>query len=122
MIKSLRFSSLMAILFASTTLIAVQATQTDPFAGTWKLNLAKSKFNPGPAPTSQTVTIAPDGKTTVEEVTPDGKTSSWSFTPAGDTAVPIQGRENSTVISKRRLGGHMELRRREVESTGRAFE
>lgn len=102
MIKYVRISSLIAIAFASATLVAAQATQADPFAGTWKLNLAKSKFNPGPAPKSETVTIAPDGKTTVEGTAPDGATpSSWSFTPSGDAAVPIQGLDNSTVIAKR---------------------
>ena len=30
--------------------------QTNPFVGTWVLNVAKSKFTPGPAPKSQTVT------------------------------------------------------------------
>jgi formylglycine-generating enzyme required for sulfatase activity len=30
------------------------AAQTDPFVGTWVLNVAKSQFTPGPAPKSQT--------------------------------------------------------------------
>ena len=33
----------------------------DPQTGTWKLNVAKSKFSPGPPPKSQTVTIVPFG-------------------------------------------------------------
>ena len=36
--------------------------QTDPFAGTWKLNLAKSKYSPGPPPKSQTVTYDATGQ------------------------------------------------------------
>ena len=28
----------------------------DPFVGTWKLNLAKSKYSPGPPPKNLTVT------------------------------------------------------------------
>jgi hypothetical protein len=32
------------------------AAGADPIDGTWKLNVAKSKFNPGPAPQSQTRT------------------------------------------------------------------
>lgn len=31
-------------------------SQTNPRVGTWKLNLAKSKFDPGPAPKSETQT------------------------------------------------------------------
>ncbi len=34
--------------------VASAADATDPVVGTWKLNLAKSKFSPGPAPKSQT--------------------------------------------------------------------
>jgi hypothetical protein len=35
--------------------------QDNPFAGTWKLNLTKSKFEPGPAPKSLTRTIVAQG-------------------------------------------------------------
>ncbi len=37
-----------------------QAAQNDRFLGTWKLNVAKSKFSPGPAAKAETVTIAQD--------------------------------------------------------------
>ena len=33
----------------------------DPQTGAWKLNVAKSKFSPGPPPKSQTVTVEPYG-------------------------------------------------------------
>jgi hypothetical protein len=33
------------------------AAQTDPMIGDWKLNLAKSKYNPGPPPRSVTVNV-----------------------------------------------------------------
>lgn len=93
--------SAIAIVSACATRLAAQATEAGPFTGTWKLNIAKSKFNPGPAPKSQTVTIAPDGKISVEGIESDGKSTSWSFTPSGDTAVPVEGLENTTVIEKR---------------------
>lgn len=36
--------------------VAQQArTPSDPFLGTWVLNVAKSRYNPGPAPREQTV-------------------------------------------------------------------
>lgn len=92
--------SLLTVLFASAVVLAAQTNQNNPFTGTWKLNVAKSKFDPAPGPKSETVTIAPDGKVSVEEVTPDGQTVNWSFTPSGDTAVPIEGMENATVVSK----------------------
>jgi hypothetical protein len=34
----------------------------DPFVGTWKLNPAKSQFNPGPAPRSNTLTFEAVGQ------------------------------------------------------------
>jgi hypothetical protein len=80
-----------------------QAAPSNPFAGTWKLNAAKSKFNPGPALKSETVTIpAATGKVEVHEVTADGKEANWSYAsplPEG-TAVPIDGVEGATVAEK----------------------
>jgi hypothetical protein len=36
--------------------------QSDPMLGTWQLNVAKSKYSPGPAPKSNTVNIQADGQ------------------------------------------------------------
>src|SRR5689334_22555652 len=90
---------LAAALLASVVL-AAQADQNNPFTGTWKLNVAKSKISPGPAPKSETVMIAPDRRVSVETVDADGKTINWSYNPAENTAVPIEGMENSTVMEK----------------------
>jgi hypothetical protein len=92
-------TSVAAVLLVSAGVLAAQADQ-NPFVGTWKLNVAKSKFSPGPAPKSETVTIAPDKKVSVEAVDADDKAINWSYTPAEDTAVPIEGMENSTVLEK----------------------
>ncbi len=35
--------------------------QSNPFVGTWKLNMAASKFDPGPPPQSQSRTWNADG-------------------------------------------------------------
>jgi hypothetical protein len=51
----------------------------NPFVGTWKLNLAKSKFDPGPPVRSRTVTVEPAGdgvKWSIEQVDANGK--SWN--------------------------------------------
>ena len=37
-------------------------TQSNPWIGTWKLNLAKSAFSPGPPPRSQTATVEAFGQ------------------------------------------------------------
>ena len=65
---------------ASTSLIfllgtALAAWGADPVVGTWKLNIAKSKFDPGPPPRSQTRTYEalPGGmKVTLRTVTAGG--------------------------------------------------
>lgn len=67
----------LAALFGS----AVQA-QDSPFFGTWKLNTAKSKFQPGPGPKSLTRTIGKEGnavKYSFEGVSGDGTAFAYSF-------------------------------------------
>jgi hypothetical protein len=88
------------LLFALAIAVVVAAAD-DLFVGTWKLNLAKSKFSPGPPPKSLTVTIDPGGKVSVQEVTADGKELAWGYTTSGDTPATITGMENSTVVEKR---------------------
>jgi len=44
----------LAAVVAAVLPASLPAQNTDPINGTWKLNLAKSKFNPGPAPQSET--------------------------------------------------------------------
>ena len=52
---------LLAAAFATAT-PQVGLTQSSPLIGTWKLNLAKSKFSPGPPPKSQTLTFEGAGQ------------------------------------------------------------
>ena len=52
---------ILAMIVVSAGLWGQQGGQQDPQVGTWKLNVAKSKFNPGPPPQSQTVTTKPYG-------------------------------------------------------------
>ena len=42
--------------------VSSRAQAPDPFVGTWKLDVAKSTYKPGPAPKSLTVVIEPAGK------------------------------------------------------------
>lgn len=69
--------SVLAVLAAS----AVRA-QTNPLVGTWKLNVEKSKFDPGPGPKSLTRTVTAQGdgvKYAFEGVGADGKPLSYGF-------------------------------------------
>ena len=56
--------------------------QKDPSIGTWKLNLEKSKYSPGPPPKNTTVTIKPDGDrihVTVTGVSANGLATSSEY-------------------------------------------
>lgn len=66
-------------LVASEVLLA----QDNPFVGTWKLNVVKSKYNGTPAPKSETRTVVAqsDGETvTYEGIAADGSSIAYSFT------------------------------------------
>ena len=55
---------------------AVIASATEPVVGTWKLNVAKSTYRPGPAPKGETriYEAASEGiKVTVKTLEPDGR-------------------------------------------------
>src|SRR5260370_25423195 len=67
------------------------AAAEDTFVGTWKLNVAKSKFSPGPAPQSQTVTIGADNKVEVSGTDSEGQAVNWSYTA---TPGPQQSRSS----------------------------
>jgi len=73
--------------------------------GTWVLNLAKSKFDPGPPPKSQTRTMSVEGDmhtTVIETVTAAGeKVSSRSTLRLDGKDYPVQGnRDIDTVAFK----------------------
>jgi hypothetical protein len=69
--------------------------QSNPFDGTWKLNLEKSAFGSTPAPKSMTRTVTTAGGTTTykfEGIAADGKTLSYSFSTNYDgKPMPIMG-------------------------------
>jgi hypothetical protein len=73
-------AALLVVLTAGSVLLA----QNNPFVGTWKLDVASSKFNPGPAPQSQMRTWEASGKVTVDSVGATGKASSYGYTIKGD--------------------------------------
>src|SRR4030088_1039232 len=58
------------------TIATSTALAADPVVGTWKLNLTKSTFSPGPAPKSQTRSYAESAQgmtLTVKTIAADGK-------------------------------------------------
>jgi hypothetical protein len=71
---------MMAVIAAGGPVLA----QSNPFVGIWKLNLAESKFSPGPAPKSQVRTWAADGKVSAKGLSPAGKPSAYAYPVMGD--------------------------------------
>ena len=100
--------SLLSVLTVSLWLaFATETCAADLMLGTWKLNVAKSKYSPGPAPKSATVTYeaAGDGyKRTGESIAADGKKTSFEYTAKYDGKDhPIKGSENFDAIAVKRI-------------------
>jgi hypothetical protein len=77
-----RFVYLLAVLLASAFVDGSTMAQTSPFAGTWKLNVAKSKYEGTAAPKSLTRTVTAEGsglKYSFEGVAADGSKLSYGF-------------------------------------------
>ncbi len=96
------FTLVVVVLAAGSLLLA----QDNPFVGTWKLNVAKSKYNPGPAPQSQTRKWDASGMVMVEGVNAAGKAVSYGYTVNGDgKEYPTMGSVPNTAdkITSKRL-------------------
>ncbi len=93
-------------LVMATALFAVlAAAPPDPILGTWKLNLSKSKFNPGPAPRSQTRTYiqTPEGvQVTINTIGANGRAAKpIEFPDRYDGRdYPINGSEFADAIAR----------------------
>lgn len=96
---------------AATVLSSSVLLAADNWLGTWKLNVEKSKYSPGPAPKSLTlkyeasqgvIKLTSDGVTAEGKATHatysskfDGKDVSWEGNPDADTAAPKKIDDNS---------------------------
>ncbi len=75
--------SSVACLGLCSILVGAAFAQSDPQVGMWTLNVAKSKYSPGPAPKSATTRIEAAGagtKVIVDQVMADGAARHWEFT------------------------------------------
>jgi hypothetical protein len=83
------------------------ALAADAVVGTWKLNLAKSTFSPGPAPKSQTRTYAESAQgmtVTIKTTAADGKESTSSITFKEDgKSYPVSGNADFDMVSVKRV-------------------
>jgi hypothetical protein len=90
--------------------VALGLAAADPAIGTWKLNVAKSKYRPGPAPKGATITYEASGdgvKRTGETVKADGQTTSFSYTAQYDGKdYPVTGNPNADTIVLKRINDY----------------
>src|SRR5215831_2138251 len=110
-------ASLAVCLFATSSLTSF--AQTDPFIGTWKLNLAKTKYSPGPPQQSGTVTYEAVGqgyKIIVKGTDAEGKPINSQFTGNFDGKdYPVSGNTDQDMTTMRRIDAYkIEFTRKKV--------
>ena len=76
-----------------------QARHITPFTGTWKMNPAKSRFNPGPPFRSFTLTFTPDGTRKLDLVRANGESFQASLPWSGGKEVSVTTAQPSTNLN-----------------------
>jgi len=101
-IRSVVSSAVCLGLFAA--LASATFASTDPQVGTWKLNVAKSKYTPGPVPTTATTMIEAAGagtKVVVDQTMAGGAPSHWEFTTNYDGKdSPVTGNPDVDMVTR----------------------
>jgi hypothetical protein len=111
--------------------------QADPAIGTWKLNVAKSKYVPGPMPKSNVITIAASGSgyhvtakgedaagkpTGIDyTVASDGKDSPVKGAPAYDTTSLKRTDANTTEQLRKKEGKTVQTATRKISADGKTM-
>ena len=124
------------VLAFATNSMAVAAA-ADPIVGTWQLNVAKSKFSPGPALKSQTrvytesaqgITLKvsqvfADGTTGTQESTfkYDGKDYPMSGSPDWDSLSLVRKNANTIVSTQKRAGKAIGTTIRTISKNGKVL-
>ena len=128
--NALRF---FAVLGCTTALV----WSADPVVGTWTLNVAKSRFSPGPAPKAETRVYEAQGegiKVTVRTVAADGHSTTVMISANYDGKdYPVTGSSAFDAIALKRINDHtaeatlmhagraVATARREVSDDGRTM-
>ena len=77
------FARIAMLLLIPFVLLVSAQIPNDPRIGTWKINLAKSRFNPGPPPKAMTVRFEPFGnnglRVTIDTVEASGEVSKHTY-------------------------------------------
>ena len=108
--KTLLKTALLSVLLIVGSAAVVAAPAADPVIGTWQLNVAKSKFSPGPAPKSDTRTYAATEQGTAmtwKSVGADGKEIVAKSTFKADGKdYPLTGLPNFDSLSLKQVDDH----------------
>jgi hypothetical protein len=87
--------------------VSLRGQTPDPFVGTWKLNLGKSKFTPGPGPKAQTVTIRAVGdrfNVVSDTELPSGQKTHTEYTAGNDGKdAPMTGSAAIDTVAAKRI-------------------
>jgi hypothetical protein len=85
----------------------LKAQAKDPFVGTWKLNVAQSKFDPGPAPKrgiAMFTTLGDRVKVVSDSTTATGVLAHWEYIAAHDgKEYPMTGSPDADTVSLKRI-------------------
>jgi histidinol dehydrogenase len=96
------------VLAAGLSILSAQGA--DARVGSWQLNVAKSKYTPGPAPKSQTLKIETAGKgekVTSETVTATGDKAMTEYTADFDGKPhPLKGSATADMVTLKRIDSH----------------
>jgi len=127
-------ASMIALVIAA---VGIAIAQTDPAVGTWKLNLAKSNYNPGPLPKGNTVTISAttgglhvvakgedaSGRPTGIDYTAtfDGKDSAVKGAPAYDSTSMKRVDANTTEQTRKKEGKTVQTVTRKISADGKTM-
>jgi uncharacterized protein YcnI len=119
------------------TIAGVAFAQNDPVVGTWKLNTTKSKYEPGPMPKSNTITITAAGNgihvvakgedaagkpTGIDyTATYDGKDSAVKGAPAYDTVSLKRVDPNTSEQIRKKEGKTVQTMTRKVSADGKTM-
>ena len=93
----------------TTAVLTAQSTSPkapDQLVGAWRLDVAKSRYRPGPAPTSETRTYVHDGENVVgviQRVFPDGRRERIEYTANYDREYPVTGTEEYDHVVLKRI-------------------
>jgi hypothetical protein len=116
---------------------AMTLSAADPFMGTWKMNPAKSKYSPGPAPKSATVAYTQDGDwvvgkndtvgaddkatTATNRYKRDGKEYPYQSPIVGSGTIAVKSINANTALATIKVGANTTTVRTAVSKDGKSF-